>query len=333
MMRQEQIRFGVIGTNKITDWFLAGARQIEAFTLSAVYSRSEEKALAFADKYQVPHIFTNLKEMAESDVIDAVYIASPNALHAEQTILFLNNKKHVLCEKAFASNASEVREMIKTAKSNQVILMEAMKTTQLPNFNTVKKQLHRIGKIRRFFGCFCQYSSRYDSYKEGILLNAFKPELSNGSLMDIGVYCIHPMISLFGQPEGLKANAVMLESGVDGEGCLLFKYEDMEGIAVYSKITNSVLPSEIQGEEGNIVIQNMVDFERVKIVFKDGTEEDISQIQRKDTMYYEINEYINLIKKRDFEMNDYLLQNSKWVMECMDEARRQIGLVFLTDKV
>jgi predicted dehydrogenase len=223
--------------------------------------------------------------------------------------------------------------MIDAAKRNQVILMEAMRSTQTPNFKAVKNHLHRIGKVRRYCGIFCQYSSRYDAYKEGVILNAFKPELSNGSLMDIGVYCIHPMISLFGKPLGIKANAIMLESGVDGEGCLVCTYEEMEGIAIFSKITNSRLPSEIQGEEGNILIEHMVDFDRVKIVFRDGTEEEISHIQRKDTMYYEINEFINLVIKRDFETQDYLLRISQEVMECMDEARRQIGLVFLADKV
>ncbi|MDF2485865.1 MAG: dehydrogenase, partial [Herbinix sp.] len=99
------------------------------------------------------------------------------------------------------------------------------------------------------------------------------------------------------------------------------------------KIANSGLPSEIQGEEGSILIEHMVNFDRVKIVFRDGTEEEISQIQRKDTMYYEIDQFINLVIKRDFETQDYLLQISQEVMECLDEARRQIGLVFLADKV
>ncbi|MTE25022.1 oxidoreductase, partial [Microbacterium sp. ZXX196] len=89
---------------------------VEEFTLAAVYSRSEEKAAAFAKKYNAEHIFTSLTEMAESDKIDAVYIASPNSLHAEQSILFLNNKKHVLTEKAFASNVKQAQEMVKAAK-------------------------------------------------------------------------------------------------------------------------------------------------------------------------------------------------------------------------
>lgn len=327
-MNKKAIRFGVIGTNNITHWFLSGAAQIEDFALTAVYSRSEEKAKEFAEKYNAQYTFTDLNEMAKSDVIDAVYIASPNALHGEQAILFLNEKKHVLCEKAFASNTKEVNRMIEAAIDNQVVLMEAMKTTQMPNFQAVKDNLHRIGKVRKFFTSYCQYSSRYDKYKEGIVLNAFKPELANGGLMDIGVYCIHPIINLFGKPKEVKASAMMLESGVDGEGSIILKYDDMDAVAIYSKITNSKLPSEIQGEDGNLIIESINKFEKVKIVFRDGTEEDLTQFHKEHDMCYEINTFINMIKQGDIEASLSLLQTSKLVMETMDEARRQIGLVW-----
>ncbi|MBW9155994.1 Gfo/Idh/MocA family protein [Clostridium tagluense] len=330
-MNKEVIRFGVIGTNNITDWFLNGAAQVKDFILTAVYSRSEEKGKAFAEKYNVEHIFTDLFEMAKSDLIDAVYIASPNAIHAEQAIVFLNHKKHVLCEKALASNASQVISMMNAAKINQVILMEAMKTTQLPNFKIIKDNLHRIGKVRKYFGSYCQYSSRYDKYREGIVLNAFNQNLSNGGLMDIGVYCIHPMINLFGKPKEIKANALILESGVDGEGSIIFKYDEMDAIAMYSKITNSKLHSEIQGEDGNIIIENINKFEKVKIVFRDGKEEDLTQFHNEHDMCYEIETFITMIKNGDIKGSSKLLQTSKWVMETMDEARKQIGLVFPAD--
>ncbi|MFP3480910.1 gfo/Idh/MocA family oxidoreductase, partial [Burkholderia sp. SIMBA_057] len=73
--------------------------------------------------------------------------------------------------------------MIHAAKTNGVLLMEAMKTTFLPNFSMLQNHLHKIGPVRRFTASYCQYSSRYDAYKNGTVLNAFKPELSNGSLM------------------------------------------------------------------------------------------------------------------------------------------------------
>jgi predicted dehydrogenase len=332
-MNKEVIRFGIIGTNNITEWFLNGAKQVEGFILAAVYSRTKEKGKEFAANHSVQHVFTDLGEMAKSNLIDAVYIASPNALHAEQAILFLNHKKHVLCEKAFASNTKEVIKMIEAAKVNKVILMEAMKTTQLPNFKIIQENLHRIGNIRKYFASYCQYSSRYDKYKEGIVLNAFNQELSNGGLMDIGVYCIHPMINLFGRPKEIKANALILESGIDGEGSIVFKYDQMDAIVMYSKITNSTLPSEIQGEDGNIIIENINKFEKVKIVFRDGKEENLTQVHNDHDMYYEIKTFIEMIKKDDMKSSLNFLQTSKWVMEVMDETRKQIGLVFPADLI
>lgn len=103
-----------------------------------------------------------------------------------------------------ASNTAEVKEMITAAKENEVLLMEALKTTFLPNFKVVQENLHKLGKIRRAFVSYCQYSSRYDAYKEGTVLNAFKPELSNGALMDIGVYCLYPMVLLLENQRKLR---------------------------------------------------------------------------------------------------------------------------------
>lgn len=325
------VRFGIVGTNSITENFLKGAMAIGDFSLTAVYSRTEEKANEFANKYNVENIFTNLEEMAKSDLIDAVYIASPNALHSGQSILFIEHKKPVLCEKAFASNSKEVGKMISAAKENQVLLMEAMKTTVFPNFKIIKDNLYKLGEIRRYFASYCQYSSRYDKYKEGVVLNAFNPELSNGALMDIGVYCIAPMVNLFGKPEEIQANGLMLESGVDGQGSILFKYDGMDGIVMYSKIADSYLPSEIQGENSSMIIERINTLEKIKIIYKDGTIEDLSQDQVVDNMYYEAKEFIDLIKIGKTESEINTLENSKIVMEIMEEARKQLGVVYPAD--
>ena len=185
--RMKKVRFGVVGTNKITDWVIAGGRQDNRFELTAVCSRTKERAEEFAAMHNIPYTFTSLEEMASSNTVDAIYIATPNYLHAEQSILCMNHGKHVLCEKPFASNADEVRRMIEAAERNNVTLMEAMISTLNPNFVTARNKMKDIGTIRRYFACYCQYSSRYDKFKEGIVLNAFKPELSNGAVMDIGI--------------------------------------------------------------------------------------------------------------------------------------------------
>jgi predicted dehydrogenase len=327
------IRFGVIGTNWITEKFIEAASEVEDFKLTAVYSRTEERAKEFAIKFDVKLTFTDLHELAKNDNIDAVYIASPNSLHAEQAILFMNHGKHVLCEKPIASNSRELQNMIDTARKNNVLLMEALKTTVLPNFKSVQDNLHKIGKIRRFFSSLCRYTYEYDAYKNGTILNTFKPSFSNGSLMDIGVYCIYPMVVLFGKPQHVWADGLFLDSGVDGEGSLLLKYEQMDAVIMHSKITNSYVPSEIQGENGNIIMDTINRMEKVEIRYNDGTVEDITRPQSPITMYYEVKEFIELIKAGKLESQSNAHSHSLTTIGIMDEARIIMGLVFPSDQV
>jgi predicted dehydrogenase len=326
------IRFATIGTNWITEEFIKAAKEVPGFALRAVYSRTEEKAKEFAAKVGAPLTFTSLEEMAKCEEIDAVYIASPNSLHAEQAILLMNHGKHVLCEKPMASNTKEVQAMIEAARKNNVVLMEAMKTTLLPNFQAIRKHLHKIGKIRRYFASYCQYSSRYDAYKQGIVLNAFNPAFSSGSLMDLGVYCLYPMVVLFGKPKSLKANSVLLESGVDGEGSIVLDYGEMDAVIMYSKITNSYIPSEIQGEEGSIIIDAIHTPQKVEIRYRDGRTEDITEAQTHHPMYYEAKEFIELIQngKRESAINSH--DHSLTTIEIIEQARKQTGILFPADR-
>lgn len=335
-----KIHFGVVGTNFITDWVIAGGRQDERFELTAVCSRKQETADAFALKHQIPYTFTSLEEMVQSPLIDAVYIASPNFMHAEQSILCMKHGKHVICEKPFASNAREVKEMIEASRTYHVTLMEAMKPTLTPNFRAIRDNMNRIGTIRRYFSCYCQYSSRYDKYKEGIVLNAFNPRLSNGAMMDIGIYTVYPMVVLFGRPQKIEATGVVLSSGADGQGAVNFVYDRMNATVLYSKIANSSLPTEIQGEEGNILLDRINIIDRVTFVPRlaatsgkgpAAEPEVISVAIDKNEYYYEIAEFINLILsgKRESEINSH--ENSLITLEIIDEVRRQMGIVYPAD--
>lgn len=327
-----KVRFGIVGTNWITERFIQAAMETDQFVLAAVYSRTEEKGAEFASKYDPqPAVYTDLSEMASSEGIDAVYIASPNSFHAEQAILCMKHGKHVLCEKPLASNTAEVKRMIDVAHENDVLLMEALKSTLMPNFKAVKDNLYKLGRIRRYFAGYCQYSSRYDAYKQGTVLNAFNPVFSNGSLMDLGVYCIYPMVALFGKPEEVKAEGILLSSGVDGEGSMVIRYPKMDAVIMHSKISDSYLPAEIQGENGTMIIDKINQPYDVKIHYRDGTIENITQTQTNESMYYEVKEFIELLEtgKRDSVVNS--LETSLIVAQIAEEARRQIGLRFPAD--
>ncbi len=338
----KKIRFGVIGTNNITDWVIAGGREDSRFELVAVCSRTQERADEFAAKHGIPYTFTSLEQMAESDLIDAVYIATPNYMHAKQSIACMNRGKHVLCEKPFASNAREAKEMIEVARKNNVTLMEAMISTLNPNFAIVKDQLKNLGTIRRYFASYCQYSSRYDKFKEGTILNAFKPELSNGAVMDIGIYTIYPMVALFGRPTKIDAQGIVLHTGVDGQGAVNFSYEGMNATVLYSKIANSALPTEIEGEEGNLLLDKIHITKDVKFIPRKATSQGKEQSYsgaaiglplEHSEYYYEIAEFINLVEQGKKESLVNTLDNSLATMEIIDEIRRQLGVHYPADNL
>lgn len=244
------VRFAVIGTSRITEKFLRSAENCPDFSLEAVYSRTLERGRAFAQKYGARRVYDSLAGLAEDPQVDAVYIASPNASHYSQAMQMMEAGKHVLCEKALASNLPQAGDMFACAREHGVVLMEAMRSIHDPGFQKIRENLPKLGKIRRADFRFCQYSSRYDDFRAGKPQNIFDVNCSAGALMDIGVYCVHPLLGLFGTPDRILAAPVMLRGGIDGAGTILAEYEDKIAELVYSKITSTGLPSEIQGGKG-----------------------------------------------------------------------------------
>ena len=306
------IRFAVIGTNWITRQFVDAAHETGKYKLTAVYSRSLEQAQSFANDYLVEHLFTSLDEMAQSDAIDAVYIASPNSLHFPQTKLFLSHKKHVICEKPLASNIEEVEAAIALARENQVVLFEAC-------------------KVRKAFINYCQYSSRYQRYLDGENPNTFNPAFSNGSIMDIGFYCLASAVALWGEPHGVTATASLLESGVDAHGVVVLDYGDFSVTLQHSKVSDSVLPSEIQGEDGSLVIEKISECQKLSIVPRGGKAQELTQPQHINTMLYEAEVFARLVE--DNEVNHPGLAISRTTAKLQTEIRRQTGVIFPADGV
>ena len=323
------IRFAVVGTNWITKQFVDAAHETGKYKLTAIYSRSLEQAQAFASDYPVEHLFTSLEDLAQSPDVDAVYIASPNSLHFPQTRLFLSHKKHVICEKPLASNLQEVEAAIKTARENNVVLFEAFKTASLPNFLLLKESFDKIGKLRKAFINYCQYSSRYQRYLDGENPNTFNPAFSNGSIMDIGFYCLASAVALWGEPRAVHATASLLESGVDGQGTVVLSYGDFDVTLHHSKVSDSAIPSEIQGEAGALVIEKISECQKVCFVPRGGKPQELTQPQHINTMLYEAEEFARLV-----EANEVVhpgLEVSRITAKLLSEIRRQTGVVFPTD--
>ena len=325
----DMIRFGMIGTGKIAEKFWQANRYGKDFELTAVYSRTLERARQFGFQKGQLQYFDDLEAFANSDCIDAVYVASPNCCHYEQVMTLLKAGKHVLCEKPMASNLEQAQEMFAEAEKQNLILLEGMRSIYAPSFQKMIPYMETLGTIRRATLQYCQYSSRYDNYKRGIVENAFKPELSNGALMDIGVYVVSCMIRLFGAPKSIKDSGVKLHNGVDGAGTILMEYPDMIGEAIYSKITDSAMPSQIQGEDASMLVQEIENVKDLRIVRK-GVVQSIHFEQSDNILNYETQEFIKMIKTgMGWEKSKEITLET---MKVLDEARKQLHIVFPADK-
>lgn len=134
------IRFATIGSGHIVEQFLTEAKKHPEFTLTAVYSRTGERAAEFAAQWGAPLTFTDLSSLAACPEVDAVYIASPNLCHAEQAITLMKAGKHILCEKPMATTYIDCDGMVLQAHNSHVILLEGMRTLFAPGF----ARLHQL---------------------------------------------------------------------------------------------------------------------------------------------------------------------------------------------
>lgn len=326
------INIAVIGTNWISEKFIQAAQYSNQFQLSAIYSRQLDSAKSFAKEYQASSCsyYDNLDELGADQQVDAVYIASPNSLHCEQAILMMEQGKHVICEKPLASNIDQVKRMYEVAKENNVVLFEAFKTEFLPNFEELKMRLASIGTLRSVHLSYCQYSSRYQKYLNGENPNTFNPAFSNGSIMDIGFYSVAAAISLFGKPDKVQASAKLLDSGVDGHGTVIFEYPNFIVSIQHSKVSDGNIASEIQGEDGFILIKDFSECTGFVVQRRDGNPQSVSVEQEENSMIYEAIAFAEQV--RDGVINQAYMQRSLEVAEVLTDIRRQTGVVFPADK-
>ncbi|WCE32231.1 Gfo/Idh/MocA family protein [Vibrio sp. SCSIO 43137] len=326
------INLAVIGTNWITERFVEAAIETGRFQLSAVYSRAIDSAEAFCTPLQAVgcHYYDNLDELAADTNVDAVYIASPNSLHCQQACLMMEHKKHVICEKPVASNFEQAQQMYATAEENNVVLFEAFKTEFLPNFEELKRNLPNVGKLNSVYLSYCQYSSRYQKYLNGENPNTFNPAFSNGSIMDIGYYCVAAAVSLFGKPEQIQASAKLLSSGVDGHGLALLSYPNFIVTVQHSKVSDGYVPSEIQGEEGVILLDHFSECSGFTLQKRGGQRQEFNLPQAENTMSYEADVFADQIEQG--YTCSHCKQRSLEVAEVIAEIRKQTGVVFPADQ-
>lgn len=333
------VRFGTIGTSMITGQFLEGVAQVEGVRLEGVYSRSLEKARAYGEPRGARLFFDSLDDLAACPDIDAVYIASPNLLHAPQALQMIAAGKHVLVEKPFGTNLPEVRSIIAAAKERGVCAMEAMRLAHDPGYGAVREILPRLGPIRRATFRYDQYSSRYDLVLKRERSNIFDPSLATGALMDLGIYPLSAMVNLFGAPDDLLCTAVTIDVTGQGDlidicGSALLPYDGMICDVCYSKALRGALGCSIEGELATLSWESVGQPRHLRLIGTHGGEEVVEveetlPVSGELNLAYEVADFVAAIH------GDYDLEaangNSTIVAGIMEAIRYREGIVFPSD--
>lgn len=323
----KKISIGIVGTNFVTDMFMKGVSLVDGFHVTAVCATKEESLAKFTGKYQVDKTFLDYRKLAEIDSIDAVYLAVPNHLHYEMALYFLNRKIRVFCEKPLGVNPRQVKEMIDASKQNNTLLQDGIVPLYTENYFKLRESLINIGRLRRAVFVLGRYSTRYDAYLQGENPTTFRMEFCNGSLVDMGVYCVAVTVGLFGKPVGILANASKLATGVDAMGSTILIYDDFEVVIMHSKVSNSSITSEIQGEQGNLYIDSI---SRMENVFMEIRNQDRLQVgtTTDDGFKYELLDFRDNLLSSRVESRLVSHQLSYDISDVLYEIRRQSGVSY-----
>lgn len=355
------LKLAVVGTNWITNSFVQSAHESKSFQLVAVYSRSLETARKFIT--ETPSItdassvksYDNLDSLLSDGSVDAVYIASPNSLHYEQGLQALNAGKHVIMEKPIASNVKEMAALYNLADSKGLFLLEAFRHIQEPNFIKLRELLDsettEAGKFGPIYGAtlsMAVYSSRYAKVLEGEEPNVLSPKFSGGALWDMGCYPVMFSVGLFGKPSAQTYHPVIIRTGVDGGGHIIFQYSKESSRhkanftvhAHTSKIYTSTAPTEIYCEKGTIRVNGatgVTDINSIEFVprgSKQGEQlaETNPEYQGMLNLTWEAKELARIVQEGDKKAEGKLRELTTDVLTAMESMRKQNNIIFESEK-
>lgn len=317
------IKWGIIGLGNIANKFAADLLTIDNAQLYAVASRSQEKADDFAKQYHATKAYDSYEALANDPNIDAVYIATPHALHKENTLLCLEHGIAVLCEKPFAMNAVEVEEMITKAKEKNVLLMEALWTYFLPHYQYVLNELKN-----KTYGDVLKLQANFGFYREfDDTTRLFKKSLGGGSLLDIGIYPIFVALSTLGVPKNIKANATFFKNGADSSCSMAFNY----GNGTIANLKSTLLedtPTQaiFYCEKGTIKINTQFHAPSTVTVFYEGKEKTIDFNYKTIGYNFEATHFNELIREGKTESDIMTFEFSKQLIKMLDAIREIINL-------
>jgi predicted dehydrogenase len=326
------IRWGILGAGRIARKFASDLQLVEGAVLIAIGSRSQQSADEFANEFPVKYCHHSYEDLVRNDEVDVIYIATPHNLHYENTLLCLNNRKAVLCEKPFAINTNQSIAMINLAIEKKVFLMEALWTKFHPHYIKMQEMVQQslLGTITSVLVNF--------GFKptSPVPARLFDPELGGGSIMDIGIYNIFIAMSVLGQPDHIDVAITPAATGVDEQCSILFRYNNGAMAQLFSTfLANLPTEADICGTEGRIKLTSGFYEPSSTIEFYKGrtTEKQIIPVEKEGGFgyQYEARHVNECLRNSLTESNIVSFANTISLMETLDKVRSIAGVRYPAD--
>lgn len=327
------IRWGILGCGRIARKFAYDLRLVNNARLIACGARNAKSAEIFAQEFQVKNIHHSYESLVKDEEVDVIYVATPHSHHHEHTLLCIHHNKAVLCEKAFAINYRQAKEMVDAAREKNVFLMEAVWTKFLEPFQKVKKMIEE-GMVGELKSMLVNFGFRAPADAPQRLLD---PTLGGGTILDIGIYNVFSVLFFLGKPDNIFALAKLTANKTDEQCAVTFKYNDGKLAQLFSTfISDTATEADICGTKGRIRLTSRYYTPFTTIEFYTGRH-DTRQVVYANLneegfgYHYEARHVCECLEKGLKESPVMTHADSLLLMETLDLIREKAGIIYPAD--
>ena len=323
---KKKYKWGILAPGKMSAKFTKGLKLLDNVELYAVGSRDLERAKQFAKEFGFKKYYGSYEELVSDPDLDVVYIASPHSYHHEHTLLCLKHKKAVICEKAFALNSLEVKEMIKEAANQKVFLMEALWPPFQPIYRKTREilQTGKPGKIVHLNARF-SFQAPFDPVDR-----KFNLTLGGGSLLDIGIYPVIDALYFMGVPSQVMAKASFSRTGSEDSISIIFGYDDGRMATLYSSFrTAGGIGCDLLCENGNLLFSRGRDMsQRLNVEMNGKKRKEYSLLPDGMGYQFEAAEVMKCLDEGKLQSEIVPHSFSLDLITTLDRIRREVGIEF-----
>ncbi len=307
----KKFKVGTIGTSWITENFIQAMISCDYIDDLFVYSRTIHRAKDFISKYDYS-IMNVCDDLFNNTILDIVYIASPNSLHADHANAVSLSRRNIIIEKPITLNSEDLLLLKEKVNANGGYLFEALKPLYRGNIPDISgRKIHSVKMD------FAQRSSKIDAFNSGNIATSLDQKYGGGALNDLGVYVLATSLRLFGKWENVKYKPIYLANGVDGGGTLEFVYKDFSFTSFISKVESRDRKVTVLGEDFSLVLSDCSEVNECK---KTGVNE-VTKIPAKSAMAEQVSSICEAILNDDRDFEAKIFDQTYYIAKEMDKLR------------